>query len=231
MAKKKTRLVILGATAFPEISQVIRDANEYKQSYEVIAILDDNKKLQGQYIEGVMVKGPLDSASHFNDAKYILNIASYRSRLIKASILDRLKIPDGKFETIIHPAARIYSTARIGNGCVIFPGVVVFCNTQIDNHVMVLANSIIGVNNHICEGVSITSLVSTASNVTIGHFSHIGTGSCIADNVIIEPGAQIGMGSVVLKNIPAGGFCLGNPARVIEQVGVPAEVMVKWQQV
>ena len=88
---KKTKLVILGASAFPEISDLVKDINSVNNVYEVIEILDDNETLHGSTIEGVKVGGPLDKSSGFSEEiKFVLAIGSYRTRIQKYYILKKL---------------------------------------------------------------------------------------------------------------------------------------------
>jgi sugar O-acyltransferase (sialic acid O-acetyltransferase NeuD family) len=226
----RTRLVIMGATAFPEIKQIILDINSEKEKYSIVGILDDNQAIAGEVIDGAKVLGPLVLARELNDCKFIMAIGSHKSRISRFSILKRIQIPAEEYETIIHPTAVIYASARVGRGCVIYPGVVVFSSCSIGDHAFILPNSVIGVNNTIQEGALITSLVTTTANVSIGAYSHIGTGSCISENVRIGTGAQVGIGSVVLRDVPAGAFCLGNPARVIGQIDIPPDVMARFSR-
>ena len=72
MDKKLIKLVILGASAYPEICEIIYDINKIKKTYEVICLLDDNEKLHNKKIEGVEVKGPLNLANKPMRLAYIL---------------------------------------------------------------------------------------------------------------------------------------------------------------
>ena len=65
--KNKKKLVIIGATAFPEIIELIRDINKDNDKYEVLEILDDDESLWGSTIEGVKVAGQLEKVSHYSE--------------------------------------------------------------------------------------------------------------------------------------------------------------------
>jgi len=205
MNNKIKKLIVLGASAYPEICEIIYDINKIKKTYEVIYLLDDNEKLHHKRIEGVEVKGSLSLANKFpNDIRFIFSIGSHKTRLIRNEILKRLNIPTNRFETLIHPTAKIYSSAKISNGVIIHPGSVISCNTKIGPFAIIVANTIIGANNIIGRGALITSLVSTTSGVKIGSFSFIGTGAKIAENVEIGPGSLVSMGSDIHRSIPPG---------------------------
>lgn len=219
-----SKLVVIGATAYPETAEIIRDINQDRRTYEVIAILDDNSKLHGQAIEDVPVVGGLERAIDFSNAQFVFCIGSAQLRMARYEILRKLGIETTRFQTLIHPAAKVYSNACIGNGTIVFPHATIFCGARVSNFVQVLATSVVGVRNILSEGALVASLVTTGSDVHIGAYSHIGTGSVIVDGISVGPGAQVGAGSVVLRDIPTGAFCLGNPAKVIRVEDVPGAI-------
>ena len=229
MRSQKIELVILGATSYSEIFDLIKDINNVNYKYEVIALLDDNEKLHGKKIEGINIKGCLKLANDFSkNTKFVLGIGSHKTRIIRYHILKRLGIPDSRFETLIHPTASIHSKVKIGNGCIIHTGSVIFHSTLLDSFVVLVANSVIGTRNLIGRGALITSLVSTTADVKIGSFSFIGTGSLIAEGIEIGPGSMIGMGSLIHKNIKHGSVAFGNPFRIIRREKIPKEIVSEW---
>ncbi|MCX6250463.1 MAG: hypothetical protein NTX61_06905 [Bacteroidetes bacterium] len=222
-------LILWGFSPFKEIYEIIKDINTIKPTYEVIGILDDNKATHGKMVDGIKVLGPLELCYQYENVKFVNCIGSHRTRIVKYEIIKRLNIPKNRFETLIHPSAKIYSSTIVEKGCIIHKGAVVFNDAVLQSHVEILANSIIGAKNVVFEGAMITSLVATTAGVNIGPYSHIGTHSCIGENVTIGAGVQIGMGSVVLKDIPHGVFCMGNPLRFLDKIGVPLE-LIKIQE-
>lgn len=230
MSNKRQRLIFLGASAFAEVSEVVSDINQIEPVYKIVGILDDNITLHGTTVAGYQVFGGLDRAQEYRDkdVSFILCIGSYKTRLIRHKIICRLGLPRERFATLIHPGAKIYSSSTIGAGCIIHSGAFIFNDSAIEDFVIVNPNTVIGSKNLLCEGALITSMVSTASGVIIGSYSHIGTGSTIGEFVRIGPGAQVGMGSLVLKNVPPGVFCFGNPLRFLDKVSVPVELLERW---
>jgi acetyltransferase-like isoleucine patch superfamily enzyme len=224
-----TELVFLGATSFREISEIVRDINKESPRYRMRAILDDNPVIHGNAIESVPIEGPLEMCCEYADAEFVFGIASHRNRMVRADILQRLALPRERFTTLIHPAAKVYSTATIGRGCILFPGAVISCDSIVEDFVQILVNSDIGAANIVCEGALVTSLVATTAEVVLGHFCHIGAGSTIAPRIVVGAGAQVGVGTVVLRDVPAGGFVLGNPGTLLRQDPVSARITAMWQ--
>lgn len=59
--------------------------------------------------------------------------------------------------------------------------------------------------------------------ITIGDDVWVGGGAIICPGVTIGDGAVIGAGSVVTRDMPAGMFAAGNPARVLRAAATPTE--------
>ena len=226
------KLVIIGGSnAFWEISELIDDINKIQKKYEIIAVLDDSPQLIGKQYNNLVVEGPVEKARDFpSDVKFIFAIGSFSTRLIRNKILERLAIDEERFETLIHPTAKIFSTAKVGHGCIVHYGTVVFNHTIIESFVVIAANCVIAVSNYIGRGALFGSNITTTTAVKIGTFSFIGSSTSIGENIEVGPGAQIGMGSLILKSIPAGAFVLGNPPRMLDKVEVPQELINDWEQ-
>ena len=228
----KKKLVVFGARAFPEMNELIKDINaKIKNKYEVIGLLDDNENLFGKTIEGVKVLGPLAKGKNYpKDVKFIFGIGSHKTRILRYSLLKKIGIDENRYETLIHPNAKIYSSSIIGNGVIIHSGTVVFNNSVIGPFTIIISNSIIGARNIIGSGVLITSLVSLTTDVKVGNFSFIGTHTSIAENIEISPGSMIGMNSVVSRNISPGSVVFGNPMKIIAKDEVHKEIINDWEK-
>lgn len=225
-----TPLVFLGATSFREHAQIVRDINEQRPTYSIQAILDDNSQLHGATFEGIPVVGPLSAHAEFRDSQFVFGIGSSRARFLRFGILKRLGIPRQRYATLIDPSATIYPSAKIGRGCIIFPGAVVCADAVVEDFVQVLFHSAIGVANRVCEGALITSHVVTTGDVVLGPYSHIGASSAIAPGVLVGAGAQVAIGSVVLRDVPVGAFVLGNPARVLRRDEIDPPIVEIWER-
>jgi len=223
-------VIIGGSNAFWEISELIKDINSIKETYKIIGVLDDNEILWGRKFEHLYVDGPIEKANIYSDnVKFILAIGSFRTRIIRSQIIEKLDLPEERYETLIHPTAKIFSTSKVKNGCIIHYGSVIFNHTIIESFSVISANCVIGVENHIGKGALLGSTITTTTGVSIGSFSFIGSSTAIGEGVEVAPGAQVGMGSLVLKNIKAGCFVLGNPLRMLDKIEVPENIIKEWE--
>lgn len=219
-----TDLVILGASAFPELGELIGDINAAGGALRVRAILDDDSSRLGSIVEGVPVTGGLSQVTEHADAKFVFAIGSQRTQLKRRAILDRLGLPPQRFATLVHPAAKVYGSARLGHGVVVHYGTVIGNGAWLDDFSLVLWNGVIGADNRLGEGCMLASHVTTNSKVAIGSYAFIGAGAVIGDALGVGIGALVGMGSVVLRDVEAGVSVLGNPARAIGRADLPPEL-------
>lgn len=224
-------LIFLGASPFGEASEVVKDINAVKPKYRIIGILDDDPSTHKKKYNGTPVLGKVETCDRYPDAKFVMAIGSYRTRVTKFDILKKINLPSERYETLIHPAAKIYTNAKIGAGCIINKGVIVFNDAVVENFAVILANSIIGIRTRVCEGAMITTLVCVTADAVIGHYSHIGASTAIGEKVRIGPCAQIGMGSVIFKDVPPGVFCMGNLSKYVYlgKIKVPDALLDKWK--
>jgi sugar O-acyltransferase (sialic acid O-acetyltransferase NeuD family) len=221
-------IVLFGAGPFPEIHEIVRDINAAAPAFEVVGILDDDASLKGSTIDGVPVLGRLDDAARYPNVRFVNCIGSHRSRLQKFALLHRLALPLARYATLVHPTAKVYRSARLEAGTIVHAGAAIMNDTVVEPFAEILVNAVIGVRNRVCEGAMITALVCTTADVVVGPYAHIGANSCIAPGVWIGAAAQIGLGSVILRDVAAGEFWLGNPPVLRRTVELPAELLGQW---
>ena len=141
MAGKEEKVIVIGASAYPEIAALIDDINEKKASIKVIAVLDDDCSLHESDLLGVPILGGLELArSYSDDTKFIFAIGSAGNRLARKDILKRIGIPVERYINVVHPSAKVYPTAKLGRGSIILPNVVVNHNTVVGDFCVISAN-------------------------------------------------------------------------------------------
>jgi UDP-3-O-[3-hydroxymyristoyl] glucosamine N-acyltransferase len=136
--------------------------------------------------------------------------------------------------TLIGDGASIREKVTIGEYCIVSRGVTVNYNSRIGSRTKIMDLSHITGNCQIGDDVFISVMVATTNDAAIGKLAYdearvqgprIGNGAAIGamanllPGIDIGAGAVIGAGSVVSKDIPAGKFAIGSPARVLKNVG------------
>jgi acetyltransferase-like isoleucine patch superfamily enzyme len=136
--------------------------------------------------------------------------------------------------TLIGDGASIREKVRIGDHCIISRGVTINYNTTIGNRTKIMDLTHITGNCEIGDDVFIAVLVATTNDSAIGKQGYdearmrgpriangaaIGAMANLLPGVSIGAGAVIAAGSLVSRDIPAGKFALGSPARVLKDAG------------
>lgn len=230
---KNQDIVILGASSYNELYDLIHDINDSNNGVKinVIGLLDDDQNLHGKKINGVSITGSLSDWKKFDESvKFVFGIGSHKTHLKRKEIIKNLTIDKNRFISLVHPTVKIFNKSIIGKGCIIHLGSVIFNNTRLEDFCIVMAMTVIGTRNLIGEGCIITSKVSTTNNVLIGSYSFIGTGSLIAESVEISPGTIISLGSVVHKKTSPGDLVFNHTSKKMKYKSIDEEIIDKWSE-
>ena len=141
------------------------------------------------------------------------------SKLRKKSIqkLKKLKIPNSRFITIIHPNSNISNFTNIGKGVTIHAFVNIGPNTFIGDHVHIFSQSSIGHDTKIKSYSYLSGKSSIGANVNVDEGCFFGLNSSTRENLKIKSWSTIGMGSVVINNVQSNSTVVGNPAKKLKK--------------
>jgi sugar O-acyltransferase (sialic acid O-acetyltransferase NeuD family) len=115
--------------------------------------------------------------------------------------------------TIVHPAAHVSPTARLGAGCVIGPGAVVGAETEIGAHTLVSRGTLIGHHCQIGAFVSLMPGANVGGHTKIGEHTTVGMGAVVVNTTEIGAGATVAAGALVLRDVRGAVRVQGLPAR------------------
>ena len=194
-------IVIIGAGGVgSETAWIIEQINIKKDKWNLLGFIDDNKLVQGQSIIGYKVIGNIEKfiKTYKNlkkeDRPYVvIAIANYN---VKKEIVNKLKDISNS----------------IGEGCIIYPGVIMTVDIKIGNHVIVSPKCGIGHNSKVHDYASLLWNVNVSGYDIIEEGSLIGSGATIIQNKIIGKDSIIGAGAVVINDF----------GDKVKAVGVPA---------
>ncbi|MFO1204708.1 MAG: NeuD/PglB/VioB family sugar acetyltransferase [Burkholderiales bacterium] len=182
------------------------------ETYDLVGFVDDSAGKQATRVHGFPVFAR-EALLRYPNAQVLAvpgSPTSYRSR---REVIDSLGIPEGRFATVVHAAARVSPLAQIGRNVLIMAGVVITSNAVIGDHVCILPNTVIHHDVVVGAWTLIGSGVTVAGGVTIGENCYVGSGSSIMNGIDLGGGSLVGLGSNVIRNVLPECRVGGNPAR------------------
>lgn len=217
-------LVLIGAGGLGrETVEAVRACNEINPRWNLLGFLDDGLAPDSS-VGGVRVLGPTSEISRIPDAKVVLCTARPDRYWSRKQLVASLSLPPSRYATIIHPAASIGSSVRVGAGCIVLAGSVATADVDIGPHVAIMPNCVLTHDDRIGPYVTFGAGVRLAGEVTVGEGAYMGSGCMVRENVSIGPWALVGMGSLILVDVPSTQVWAGSPARFLRNMAVPEEI-------
>jgi sugar O-acyltransferase (sialic acid O-acetyltransferase NeuD family) len=125
---------------------------------------------------------------------------------------------------MIDPTAIVAASACLGPGCYVGAGSVIGAGARLADGCLI--NRSCSLAHHVVfdRYASTGPGAVIAGSCRIGTGAFVGAGAVLAPEVEVGAGAFVGAGSVVIRHVDPGEVVVGNPARVLKQAVVPAEV-------
>lgn len=150
----------------------------------------------------------LEQSNCFENAYIAVGQTAIREKIFNQIVSRGLNVA-----SFIHSKSIISSSAYIGRGAVLYPGVIVQSKVSIGDGVLLNANATIGHDVIISKFSTISPAASIAGCVKLGERCYLGLLSGIVENLIISDDVTIGAGAIVVKNISSSGKYAGVPAK------------------
>lgn len=211
-------IVIIGAGGVGrEVSLIIEQINSLKPTWNILGFIDDNPDNLSKVIDGQKVIGNSKYLMTLSEEIYVvIAIANYK---VKKALVEKLG-GRFKFATIIHPRVLVHDFMTVGEGTIIYEGVILTTDIRIGSHVIISPKCGIGHDSIINDYVSLLWNVNVSGADVIGEGVLVGSGATIIQNLKIGQGATIGAGAVVVSSIPENCTAVGVPAKVLERRGL-----------
>lgn len=202
------RLILFGAGGH---AKVVAEAWLAAHPDGEIAILDDDPASVGATLLGRPIRGGRDwLAANWHAVPVAPGIGNNSAR---AALLAMLTERERPLASVIHPAAVVSPSARIGAGCFLAAGSVVNAEAELKEGVILNTGASIDHDGRIGRCAHVAPGARLCGNVTVGAGSLVGAGSALIPGVRIGARCVIGAGSVVIADIPDGATWAGCPAR------------------
>lgn len=213
-------IAIFGAGGFGrEVKTIIDSINNLKtNTYNFIGFFDDNLPT-GTIINGYPILGNSDSLNEYD--KELNLVIAIGDPLIKQKVLNKIKNQKITYPTIIHPNTSISKDdVNIGKGCIICQGVIITCNIEIGDFVILNLMCTVGHDTVIKNNCAFMPSVNISGEVLIEENVYVGTGAKIINLLEIGSNTIIGAGAVVSKSVPSNCTAVGIPAKPIKYHGI-----------
>ncbi|WP_143883975.1 acetyltransferase [Chryseobacterium binzhouense] len=209
------KIAIFGAGGFGrEVKTIIDEINKDNKTYDFIGYYDDGKEI-GTNINDFPILGGVKELNDLNeDLSLVICVAEPK---IKRKIVENINNNKINYPSIIHPkASKSNDYVFIGNGCVICEGVIITCNIEIENFVILNLSCTVGHDTKIGAYSSFMPSVNISGEVNIEECVYVGTGAKIINLLEIGENTIVGAGAVVSKSLPKNCTAVGIPAKPIK---------------
>ena len=143
------------------------------------------------------------------------NTALYR----RTELFELLKKAGATTPILVHPRASVAGTCRIGEGTVVFPGVVLGAAVEVGDNVVLYSNAVAEHDCRIASHAYLSPGAILSGSVTVEASAFVGAGAVLLPGISVGRGATVGAGAVVTARVTAGATVLGSPARQIAPRG------------
>jgi len=178
-----------------------------------IVLLDDAEEKKGHTIFGITVSGGREQLDRLRDIPIALAIGNNQAR---SRLLRGLAEQGRALESVIHPAASIGRSVKIGEGAFVGAGAVAIADARIGAGAIINTGATVDHDCQIGEAAHVAPGAHLCGNVRIGERTLIGVGTAIRPGISVAADVIIGAGAVVVRDINCGGTYAGNPARALK---------------
>ena len=204
-------LAILGTRTFAE---EVADLVEQTGEHEVVAFVENwERERAGRMLAGRPVIWVDELAEHAGEWTAVCAIGSPERR----AYVDHVAALGVAFATVVHPAAVVAPSARLGAGCIVSPGVVIGAQARIGEHVILNRGVLVGHHTEVGSCVTLSPAANVAGCVEVGDGAYIGMGATVIDRRKVGAGALVAAGAVVVRDVPGETRVQGVPARAVER--------------
>ena len=192
-------IVIIGAGGIGrEVAWIIEEINEVNPTWNILGFVDENSEIWGKELNGYKVLGGLNILDKLESKPEV--IVAIANCGVKKDIVAKLN-NKFNFATIIYPTVKISKYIEIGQGTIIYPGVILTVNTSIGNHIIISGNCGIGHDTVIDDYSSVLWGSNFSGFNTVREECFIGVGTKVIQGINIGRGRKVDAGTVVIENI------------------------------
>ncbi|MBO1074975.1 acetyltransferase [Roseomonas marmotae] len=201
------RLLLIGAGGHGRaVLETLRDAGWP----EPAGVLDDNPASAG--LPGLPLLGPLALAGTLRQQGFDAAHVALGDNARRQALGEWLLGLGYALPVLRHPSAVVAGTARIGEGCVLLPRVVLGAAARVGRHVILNTGCIVEHDAWLEDAVHVAPGAVLGGAVRVGAAALVGLGAALRPGVAIGAGAVVGVGAAVVADVAPGLRVGGTPA-------------------
>jgi sugar O-acyltransferase (sialic acid O-acetyltransferase NeuD family) len=212
-------IIIGGKSSATLIADYIYDAqHKYGMPIECIGFAYNDLPV-GTDINGFPVLSRVEDVydKYKDDPQVKFIFQSYNIQSMQETIdyKDSLGIPLDRYCTFIHPSCMIARSASIGVGTIILAHSVVNPKAKVGQFNTFVSGVTIG-HDAVVGDYNLVATQAVVANIIMGDRNFIGINATTNNKITIGDDCMIGMASNVVKDVPSGTKCFGNPAKPVD---------------
>ncbi len=146
------------------------------------------------------------ASAGFPENTYVVVAVGTNTRL-RERIFNQYVSSPLPFLTFKHPQSYVSDSAKMGEGCILYP------------HTFIGADVVLGQNVHLCAGAIVDH------GTVIGDHSYVAPGAVIAGNVRVGSHCMLGINSTVMESIHLADYTqLGAASFLLRSVDIPGQI-------
>jgi sugar O-acyltransferase (sialic acid O-acetyltransferase NeuD family) len=211
-----TRVVIIGAGGHGrEVAEILHHQVQEGTDVQVEGFIDENCGLHGHTVDGLPVLGDW---SWFDEMERttVAVICAVGLPQVGRRLIQKARARGLSFVNAISPLAHVSPAARLGQGIVVFPRVIVSTGVCLGSYCILNVGVTVSHDTHVGKYSNINPGAHLAGDVNIGEGCYVGMGTHVIQRRSIGSWTVIGAGAAVVHDIPANVTAVGVPARVIK---------------
>jgi len=192
--------------------KVVLDVARSTDRFSSFAFVDDDPSKWGNQFCACEVLGNLDHVPRTGAVSVLIAIGSNQ---VRARCYSRSLELGFELTTLIHAAAIVDPSARIGPGTVVMAGAIMNADSWVSENCIINTGAIVEHDCVIANHVHISPRVALGGGVKVGSYAHVGIGAVVLPGIHIGEGAVVGAGAAVVHPVEPDTTVVGVPARAL----------------
>jgi UDP-N-acetylbacillosamine N-acetyltransferase len=205
------KVIVYGASGH---GKVVGDILLARKDPSFAGFVDDSAELQGSMVLGLPVLGDGHWLQREARKMKVAVALGVGDNFARQRLVEKCRVWGAELVTLVHPAASVSDSARLGHGTVVMAQAAINPDARIGCGVIVNTGAIVEHDVVIGDYAHIAPNAAMGGASCLGDYSFLGLNAAVRQCVIIGSQSIIGAGAVVIDDIPDFVVAFGVPALV-----------------